>query len=190
MSHHYFDLAEDVHVPGRWYLGDPVDDRGLPLADPWQFRKGHPVSVRNRLKVPIRRSGSPLDFSTAGVGVTPIVHVKVASLFAELAPDDVQIIPVDIDSFPEQYCLLNTLHLIPCIDDKLSTEVQYWRAQDGVPEKVGLYKSVAGMKIDSGKVGTARVFRTWGWTIALIVSGTIKEALESIGATGTKFREV
>ncbi|RYZ35870.1 MAG: hypothetical protein EOO71_33910 [Myxococcaceae bacterium] len=40
------------------------------------------------------------------------------------------------------------------------------------------------------KVDGATVFRTWGWTVALIVSGDIKEALEQAGMTGTRFTEV
>ncbi|HYH98162.1 hypothetical protein [Hyalangium sp.] len=46
------------------------------------------------------------------------------------------------------------------------------------------------MRIDPSKVGDAKVFRTWGWTAALIVSEEIKEALERIGTTGTKFKDV
>jgi hypothetical protein len=46
------------------------------------------------------------------------------------------------------------------------------------------------MRIDPSRVDEAKVFRTWGWSIALIVREEIKEALERIGATGTKFQEV
>ncbi len=55
---------------------------------------------------------------------------------------------------------------------------------------MGQYEGVHGLRIDPTKVGAARVFRTWGWTIALIVSEELKEALERIRATGTKFKEV
>jgi hypothetical protein len=34
------------------------------------------------------------------------------------------------------------------------------------------------------------VFRCEGWTGPLIVSGEIKDALERMGATGTRFEEV
>jgi len=34
------------------------------------------------------------------------------------------------------------------------------------------------------------VFRCEGWPGALIVSGEIKDALERVGATGTRFEEV
>jgi hypothetical protein len=46
------------------------------------------------------------------------------------------------------------------------------------------------MRIDPSKVGDAKVFRTWGWTVALIVSEDIKQALEAESITGTRFVEV
>jgi hypothetical protein len=46
------------------------------------------------------------------------------------------------------------------------------------------------MRIDPSKVGNARVFRAWGWELAIVVSEAIKDALERMGATGTKFQEV
>lgn len=46
------------------------------------------------------------------------------------------------------------------------------------------------MRIDPAKVGNAGVFRTWGWTVALIVSEKIKEALERAGVSGMRFKDV
>jgi len=46
------------------------------------------------------------------------------------------------------------------------------------------------MRIDTAQVGNAKVFRPWGWSIALIVSEDIKQALERIKATGVKFAPV
>ncbi|HEX8823418.1 MAG TPA: AHH domain-containing protein, partial [Archangium sp.] len=47
-----------------------------------------------------------------------------------------------------------------------------------------------GMRIDPTRVGDAKVFRTWGWTTALIVSEDVKMALELVGITGAKFKDV
>jgi hypothetical protein len=190
MPTRYFRLMDDVSVPGRWELGVPVDQQGRELDDPWMFKNGVPVHVDGRLEVPIQIPGKPLDFSLAGIGVAPVVHVKVASLLKELAPEDVQLFPVDIDGQPDQFCILNVTRTVKCIDDEASEEVSYWTPEDGRPEKVGQYEGVHGLRIDPTKVGAARVFRTWGWTIALIVSEELKEALERIRATGTKFKEV
>ncbi|NVJ20692.1 MULTISPECIES: imm11 family protein [Myxococcus] len=188
MPTRFFDLAENVQA-GSWYLGDPEDERGQEVEDPWSFRAGRPVQIKGPLKIPIDEPGKALDFSTAGVGVTPVVHVRVAEIFKELAPDDVQFIPVSIKGHPDQYLILVATKLIRCIDDAAS-RVQRWEPEDGLPEKVGQYYAVDDMRIDLGKVGDAKVFRTEGWDIALIVSEDIKKALERAKATGVKFSPV
>jgi hypothetical protein len=188
MPHRYFKLTDDVYIAGRWELGEPVNPQGHEV-DPWQFTKGKAVHISERLRVPIKRPGRPLDFSFTSLA-TPIVHIQVATLLSEFAPGDVQFIPVDIESQPEQFCIFVATRLIRCIDDQGSAEVRYWKPEDGRPEKTGEYRSVYRLRIDPSKVEGAKVFRTWGWDIALIVSEELKEAMERIGATGTKFKEV
>jgi hypothetical protein len=185
----YFRLSDDVHVFGRWHLDDPIDPRGHEV-DRWQFESGLPVDREGRLRVPIDQPGRPLDFSVTSVGGAPIVHSKVASLFSELAPKDVQLVPVDVEGQPDEFFILNVTRVVKCIDDKASAEVQYWKPEDGRPEKTGHYRAVHGMRIDPTNVGDAKVFRPWGWLVVLLVSEDIKEALERIGATGTKFKQV
>ena len=188
MPHRYFKLTDDVYIAGRWELGEPVDSKGHEV-DPWQFTKGSAVQVSEHLRVPIKRPGRPLHFSFTSLA-TPVVHTQVAMLLSELAPDDVQFIPVDIAAQPDQFHIFVATRLIRCIDDEQSTEVRYWKPEDGRPEKTGQYRSVYRLRIDPSKVGAVKVFRAWGWDIALIVSEEIKEALERIGATGMKFKEV
>lgn len=189
MPKRYFDLSDDVYVPGRWHLGTPTDVQGREVDDPWMFRMGRLVSGLGRLRIPVDRPGKPLDFSLAAFS-TPVVHQRVASLFAEQAPEDVQTVPVEIQGQPEPFCILVATRLIQCIDDKACEEVQKWTPEDGRPEKVGQYRDVWGMRIDPSSVGEAKVFRTWGWSVALIVREDIKDALERMGVTGTMFKEV
>lgn len=189
MPKRYFDLADDVYLPGRWELGHPLDQNGQQFEDPWQFRVGEPARFKSPLRLPIKKPGTPLGFSHAAFSI-PVVHVSVASLLSEMAPNDVELIPLEIDGQPDQFCILNVTRLVPCIDDKASGEVRYWKPEDGRPEKTGQYRAVYRMRIDPSKVGDAKVFRTSGWTVALIVSEEIKEALERLGTTGTRFKEV
>jgi hypothetical protein len=146
------------------------------------------MSFEGRLKILIEKKGKPLDFSETNSRV-PVVHVKVAHVFLELAPDDVQFIPVEIEGQPDQFLILVATRLIRCIDEAAS-KVQFWRPEDGLPEKVGQYYAVDHMRIDKTKPGNARVFRPEGWPGSLIVAEEIKDALERMGATGTKFEEV
>ncbi|MBN1208566.1 MAG: hypothetical protein JXB05_27145 [Myxococcaceae bacterium] len=179
MSQRFFDLADDVYLPQRWHLDTPID---------WDFTRGTPVEVEGRLKIPVEIAGRPLDFSWAGLSV-PVVHVKVASMLSELAPGDVQLIPADIEGQPDQYLVLVATRLIRCIDEKAS-RILLWTHEDGVPHKVGKYRDVRDMRIDKAKVGDAQVFRPEGWSGTLIVSEQLKDALERMGATGTRFEEV
>ena len=188
MPQRFFRLKEDVQVPGRWHLDDPTDRHGCEVDDPTDFNEGYPVHAERHLKVPIQHVGKPLDFTLTALSV-PVVHVKVAERFTELAPNDVQLIPVDIQGYPDQYLILVATKLIRCINEKAS-KVQFWMPEDGLPEKAGQYYAVDDIRIDAKRVGDTKVFRTEDWPLALIVSEDIKQALERVKATGVKFTQV
>ncbi|SEU21835.1 imm11 family protein [Stigmatella erecta] len=188
MSKRFFRLKEDVHAPGRWHLGDPVNRHGYEIDDPRDFNEGRPVQLKERLSVPIEYAGRPLDFTLTALSV-PIVHIKVAALLAERAPYDIQLMPVDVPGHPDQYLIWVATKLIRCIDEKAS-KVQLWMPEEGLPEKVGQYYAVDHLRIDRMKVGEVQVFRTEGWPLALIVSENIREGLDQMDATGMKFEEV
>ncbi|MCK8503636.1 imm11 family protein [Myxococcus fulvus] len=185
----YFSLAENVQA-GSWYLGVPLDERGQEPDDLWEFTSGRPATTHGRLTLPIQEAGRRRDFSLAGVSMTPVVHVRVAALFAELAPEDVQLLPANIAGCPDEYLVLVATKLVRCIDDAATEDVLYWKPEDERPDMLGQYRSVFGMRIDPSRVGDAKVFRTWGWPVALIVSEDIKVALERANITGAEFEEV
>jgi hypothetical protein len=188
MATRYFKLSDDVYVPGRWELGAPLDARGQKIWT-WLFRRGEPAAVDGTIQIPLSRPGKPLDFSVAGAAV-PIIHEKVAAILTELAPNDIQLLPVRLESQAEGYFILNALRVVKCIDDAACEEVQYWSPEDGQPDLLGEYRVVAGMRIDPTKVGDARVFRPWGWPVVLIVSEVIQSAMERAGIFGAKFQDV
>ncbi|EPX61952.1 hypothetical protein D187_009855 [Cystobacter fuscus DSM 2262] len=189
MTKRYFELYEDMSSPDRWVLDDTLDAQGQPVGARL-YLNAVPIRFDGRLRVPILHPGSPLDFSLADAGDFPVVTEKVASTLAELAPDDVQLYPAEVDSRPEPYFLVNVARLVKCIDDETSEEVLYWKPEDNRPDLLGQYRSVGGMRIDPSKVGDAKVFRPWGWPPALLVAEDVKEALERTGATGLEFTEV
>ena len=187
MPERFFKLADDMYVQHRWHLGTPTD-RHSQKVDAALFMRGVPAQVHERLSIPVEIVGKALDFTQASIGF-PVVHVRVAALFAELAPDDVQLLPVDVEGQPDQYLILVATRLIRCIDEKAS-RIRLWTHEDGAPHMVGRYASVRDMRIDKAKVGSAQVFRCEGWIGPLIVSGRIKDGLERMGATGARFEEV
>ncbi|MHA7627985.1 imm11 family protein [Corallococcus sp. M7] len=190
MSSRYFDLSDDVYLEGRWELGHPQDAQGLELKLPWQlFRRGRPSSWAGRVRIPIDIPGRALDYSHAS-GSIPVVTSRVAAIFERLAPNDIQLFPVEIEGQPDDFFILNAIRRVNCIDDEASEEARYWTPKNGIAEKVGTYISVGGMRIDATRLGSARVFRPLHWEVVLVIPEDIKLALESIGATGVWFQDV
>lgn len=184
----YFNLFENV-AEGFWCLGHPLDGQGRELDDPWQFSAGEPAHFKGQIRLPVDLEGEARDYSHAAFS-TPVVNAKLAALFQELAPKDVELIPVEVDSHAGPYFILNALRAIPCIDTEASSDVVYWTEEDGIPEKVGTLSYISEMRIDPLKVGDAKVFRPSEWEVSLIVSEDIKDAMERAGITGAKFEAV
>ena len=184
----YYELTDDRRSRARWHLRSPLNEQGQPV-DTWQFFKGRRLEPEGTIRFPVRPAGEALDFTWAAFSI-PVVHERFAQLFQRLGVPEVQFIPAQVEAHPEPYFILNTLRTIPCIDDARCAGVEHWRPEDGQPEKVGEYRSVAGLRIDPSKAGGARIFRPWGWDVALIVSDDLKHAIEAEGLSGTRFVEV
>lgn len=189
MPRRFFELYDDVYFPERWHLGSPVDAQGKEADDFGYFTQGHAVKDPGPLRIPFDVPGRPLDYSLGGMNV-PIAHARVAEVFSKLAPQDVQLLPVEIEEQPDPYFILVVTRTLRCIDEAAS-RIERWKPEDGVPEMVGQYASVRGMRIDKSRVGEdARVFRPQGWEVDLILAEELKDELERIQATGVKFTEV
>ncbi|WP_309889556.1 imm11 family protein [Archangium sp.] len=184
----YYDLRDNRYHPGRWHLRSPVDEHGREVS-PWQFTKGRWLEQQGLIRFPVKPDGVELDFSWAAFNI-PVVSHRFVQLFERLGLQETQFLPVQVENHPAPWFILNTLRTLRCIDDARCEEVEYWRPEDGQPEKVGQYQSVAGLRIDPTKVEGVRIFRPWGWSIALLVSEDVKEALEREGLIGTRFIEV
>ncbi|RKH63852.1 imm11 family protein [Corallococcus llansteffanensis] len=187
MERRFFDLKIDVDVPGRWYLSDPTLLSGEEIDDIWRFTDGRPVEVREQMRLPLFKPGKPTDIEFAGAGQTPVVSSRVASVFREMAPDAIQLFPVEVEGETGPYYVLNVAQERRCIDDAACEEARLWTPEDGRPELIGSYHVVSGLRIDTSKVGDARVFRLWGWHPPIIVDEEIKEALERVGIVGGRF---
>ncbi|NNB85617.1 hypothetical protein [Corallococcus exiguus] len=126
MARRYFDLSDDMTIPGRWVLGTPADAQGREVDDPWMFYRGQQLPDLGRLKLPVDVPGRALDFSLAAFAA-PVVHARVASALTELVPEEVQTLPVAIEGHPEPFFILVATQLIQCIDEKATKEFQKWR---------------------------------------------------------------
>jgi len=180
----YYRLRDNVSFPGRWVLDDPVTDRG---CDPSDFTLGK-VALVAEPTVEVQEQGLALAFSMT-LREVPIVTTVLAERIASVARHDVQRIPVRVGA-RTGYEILNALRVINAIDETMS-EFKKWTAADGRPDKVGEYRSILPLWVDPHRVPPdAHVFRLQGWLIALVVSQTLKEAMEEVGCVGAQFLEI
>jgi hypothetical protein len=151
------------------------------------FGDGRPVPDPGPLKSRPFHAGPQRSLSVANDGRTPVADERVARAFRELAPDDVQVFPVDVEGATKPFYIINVKKCFRCVDEANSRGVQMYPPDGVVPERVGTYRAIYGLRIDTSKTENARVFRVQGYQSALIVSEEIKNALERIGNLGVHF---
>jgi hypothetical protein len=203
MTVRYFELRDDVEMPGRWHLNGLFDGSGreldsriftygtsisvqFPMRIP-SFRDGTIIEAPPPLQVPPKRSGIPLDFTFASFDM-PVVTARVAAILVALAGRDIQRIPVlahpECDSE-----IINVVSRVPCIDRTLS-DIEWWTEADGHPEMVGKPRMIIKLVIDKSHVPGCNIFRPEGWEVVIIVSDMVRNALEQEQVSGVKFVEV
>lgn len=129
MPRKYFRLYDNPYIPGRWELDDLYDETGSEL-NAYKFMKGMPVEFNGALKVTINRPGMSLDVSHLVGDPVPVVSRCVAEVLTSLAPSDIQLFPVRIESQVDKYYLVNATRTVKCIDERASAEVHYWQPRD------------------------------------------------------------
>jgi hypothetical protein len=75
---------------------------------------------------------------------------------------------------------------IKCVDEKES-DIMWWTEADERPDKIGQYRMITKLKIVPDLVQESQMFRVEGWEIALVISETVKVALEKRGVAGIRF---
>lgn len=185
----YHELFLDSRIREQWVLTEPSDEQGEEI-DPWQFFDGHPIDMRGIPRISLATPGRALDFSFTTLSI-PIVHSRVIPIFERLGlQQQIQLLPVEVVGQAGPYFIVNVLRVIPCIDDARCVRVEYWRPEDGAPDRVGDYRLVRGLRIDSHQAGDADIFRPKGWSSVLLVSDRLKQALEDHQVSGIRFTEV
>jgi hypothetical protein len=207
MRTEFFELEDDLYSDGRWYLNRLCDSTGIEL-DSREFRygkpvhlgppisaktwkEGTPIAARPPLKVLLDpdRVGLPLDFTFTNADM-PVVGSRVARILAAIAPQDIQQIPVLVESQNEDYNIINVVTVVDCIDVRRS-EIQWYTEGNNVrPDKAGMPEMITKLVIDPVRAGEHHIFRIYGWEIAVVVSDVIKNAFEQSNVSGVRFRQL
>lgn len=158
--------------------GVELDARTFVQASSLHFPSGIAIEVDNE--------GEALDYNTGPFGV-PIVSEYIADILSDLASNDVQLLPLDIEGETEKFYVLNVLHAISCIDEERSM-VQYWGPNDHRADLAGHFRTVARIKLNSEAAHGIEIFRLAGWKTEIAVSGDLADALRLSGQKGMSFQ--
>lgn len=183
----YFRIVDEYESADRWFLGAPRDLDGKPV-DPECFGRSQSVPICGGLNLAIRRDGEPLDFSFADFDM-PVASLWAARILTQIASSDIELCPARVDNHSGDFAVINALTCLPCLDEERSRFIK-WTEADERPDKVGQYRQVTRLVINTRSVSNSEIFRVEGWLIALIVSERIKEALEKEGVRGPVFLPV
>jgi len=177
----YFELFDDIEVPGRWHLGE-VTSSGIARTD---LLRGVPIDVADALTTSITHPGRPLEFCLTSFGI-PVASEQLADAITSVAAADVQRLPLRISGC-NGYEVLNAMRSVACLDESQS-DFMKWVPGDHRADLIGQYRMVIKLVIDPMLVPEdAHTFRVTGWPVALLVSEVVKRVMEERGCLGGKF---
>jgi hypothetical protein len=187
MRHYYW-----VEIAGvsQWFISTPGLASGDKLKVPQMFRGGRPLPAPGPIRSVVRQPGDKRGFMFIGAEGIPVGNERIARVFRELAPDDIQLFPLEVEGEGDPYFVVNVIKSPVCIDEANSREVRRYATDDPVPERRGNYRWIYGLRIDSSKTEGVHVFRPARFTPAFIVSEDVKTALEAVGNLGVAFQSV
>lgn len=185
-------VFDSATTEGEWQLG--IMQAALPngeltdqLYSAGMFTQGKYVNVTTNLILPIFSPGESNEFHF-GASLMPVVSPRIGSLIESLAPNDVQRIPVRVESCDDPYEILNVIALVDCIDET-ATVGQRYQPGDNIPpgSEVGGWRAVSKLVLEPAKTEGVSIFRPYGWPPPIIVSEEMKGALEGAGLKGLRF---
>lgn len=183
MTRRYFKLQDEV-AEGRWRVGEVHDATG---AIPRLIR-GRRIETPVAYCARVTHEGALLEYFVTSFNV-PVATETLAKAIAEVAPGNVQVLPLEIIGHGH-WSILNVTEVVDCLDERRATFTK-WTEADGRPDRMGGYKMVLGLVVDVARVPMqTHCFRVAGWEVALIVSDDVKSAMLRIGCQGAQFVEV
>ena len=177
----------------KWHLSVPHVLPDGSWKDVWAYSRCERISPVMPLDVSVKKIGRPVDYNFASFNI-PIVSARLGQIIDEIAPLDIQRIPVNMSAVGE-WEVLNVLHKVDCLDRRRSI-IQYFPSDPADPEviqyphRAGKPRGVVKLVIDPQRVHDRHIFRIQDWTVVVIISNVLKQSFESAGVTGIHYRSV
>lgn len=180
----YYRLNDEVNIARRWHLGEVCLSDGATL----DLLGSKPLAILGLPSVDVTTAGRALDFCLTSFAV-PVARSSLADAISGVTGADVQRIPIRIDE-NAGFEAPNALRSVTCLNEAQS-EFTKWTEKDHRSDLAGQYRMVLRLRVDGSAVPAGcHVFRIQGWSVALIVSERVKQAMEDAGCEGAKFELV
>lgn len=152
------------------------------LIDGVSFLRPPPV------RVSVLSQGKEVEFALGPYDM-PIASTPIAEIIRRVAPAAAQFFPVTIEGAKRAYEIVNVVCKLECLDETRS-EFTMWTEEDDRPEMMGQYKMISTIRIDPARAAGYHLFRIARWPLALLVSDTLKSAIEDMPNLGVVFKSV
>ena len=177
----FYRLQDDVHVPGRWHLGDIRLHDGEEVF----LNLGQRVELATPPFVAVSVRGRALEFSFTSFAV-PVTSAGLGKAMSAAAPGCIQPVPLRIDGYGA-FDALNVIRAVDCLDERHSEFVK-WTHDDERPDLEGEYRSVSRLCLDAALIPEdAHVFHIARYGVTVLVSQLMKSTMESVGCLGARF---
>lgn len=203
----YYEMEDDLHFKDRWHINELYDQLGIQI-DSREFcggkrfelgssikavkwKDGNPYKAKMPLTIMLdgKRSGRPMDFTFSNEDL-PVASKKISELLYSIVGDDVQRIPLYVESENSSYEIINVTRMISCLDPRLSIVQWYQPGNEVRPDLAGEPEMVAKLVIDPSIMSGHHICRITNWESPIIVSSIVKNEFESAGVTGITFSQV
>lgn len=185
----YFELEFDPDEK-NWELALPWLLSDGDWRDVWAFTRCQSYENTDLLIFDVSSDGIPVDFNLANFNI-PVVSKRLGDLLFDIAPKQIQRIPVAIGS-DRNWEILNLLSEVDCLDhsrstiDYFSTDLKDASVQKH-PDMAGKPRGIRTLCIDAERTKGHEIFRITDWTVPIVVSESIKLAIEGSGFSGARF---
>lgn len=167
----------------HWQIAIEESKLELLGCDYWAYSRGESCKRTEPVPCRIDDPGEPADFNTDAITATPIVSQRLGELLESIAPSEIQLIPARLDA-PGKWAILNVLPLVEGIDYRNSVMTFHDAAH---PTKPGKPRGIMRLMVTPEKLGAHHLCRLRDWSVAIIVSGLVKEQCQKSGMTNMKF---
>ena len=183
----YFELFDDMsnRMRHRWHIGEIL----LPDGTEPLFDDGLRLEDSRPLRAEVHHVGHVLEFCLTTFNA-PIATTALANVIQSVAGEDVQCLPLAVAG-QQGMMILNALRVIRCVNEQHSKFEKYLKDDPVRPDKEGQYRSMPKLVLKKDTIpADAHFFRVKDWSVMLIVSETLKNAMERVGCYGAKFIEL